>query len=112
VLFVIAHLIGNLKLLTGGPESRDAINAYAHFLKHDLGLLLWLVRAGLLAIFVLHLTLAIRLKLRSVAARPIPYSYARTVQAGVASRTMVWTGLVVGLFVLFHLAHYTFGWVK
>jgi succinate dehydrogenase / fumarate reductase cytochrome b subunit len=33
------------------------------------------------------------------------------VQAGVASRTMIWTGIVIGLFVFFHLAHYTFGWV-
>ncbi len=112
VLFVIFHMIGNLKLLPGGPESRDAINAYAHFLKHDLGLLLWIARIGLLLIFVLHIVLAVRLKLRSVAARPVPYAYSRTAQAGVASRTMIWTGIVIGLFTLFHLAHYTFAWVK
>jgi succinate dehydrogenase / fumarate reductase cytochrome b subunit len=110
--FVIVHLIGNLKLLPGGPESRESINAYAHFLKHDLGLLLWLFRGGLLLVFVLHLALAIRLKLRSAAARPVGYAYPATVQAGVASRTMIWTGIVIGVFVLFHLAHYTFGWVK
>src|SRR5262249_46708832 len=108
VTFVIAHMIGNLKLFQGP----DAINAYAYFLKHDLGSLLWVARAGLLAIFVLHLALAIRLKLRSVAARPVPYQYPGTVQATLASRTMIWTGIVIGLFVLFHLAHYTFGWVK
>src|SRR5438105_14978409 len=50
--FTIFHMIGNLKVFDdSGPQ---AINAYAHFLKHDLGLLLWLFRAGLLAIFVLH----------------------------------------------------------
>lgn len=108
VLFVIFHMIGNLKLLPGGPASRDAINAYAYFLKHDLGVLIWIARAGLLLIFVLHLALAIRLKLRSAAARPVAYAYPGSVQAGVTSRTMIWTGVVVGLFTLFHLAHYTF----
>lgn len=112
VLFVIFHMIGNLKLLPGGPESRDSINAYAQFLKHDLGLFLWIARGGLIAVFLLHIVLAIRLKLRSVAARPVPYAYRGSAQAGVASRTMVWTGLVIGLFTLFHLAHYTFAWVK
>jgi len=100
--FVVVHLVGNLKIFQG-PE---AINHYAHFLKHDLGLVLWLFRAGLLFVFVLHLALAIRLKLRSAAARPVGYAYPATIQAGVASRTMVWTGIII------HLAHYTFGWVK
>src|SRR5437667_4759298 len=55
--FVIVHMVGNWKLLFGGPESREAINAYAYFLKHDLGAWLWLFRGGLLAIFVLHIAL-------------------------------------------------------
>lgn len=110
--FVFFHMIGNLKILPGGPDSREAINAYAHFLKHDLGAWLWIARGGLLTIFVLHLFLAVRLALRSRAARPVKYAYARTAQAGVASRTMMWTGVVIGLFTLFHLAHYTFAWVK
>lgn len=106
--FVVFHMIGNLKMFHGP----DSVNAYAHFLKHDLAELLWVARIGLLAIFVLHLSLAIRLKLRSVAARPVPYQYPGNVQATIASRTMIWTGVVVGLFTLFHLAHFTFGWVK
>lgn len=105
--FVVFHMIGNLKVFSGP----DAINGYAYFLKHDLGALLWIGRAGLLAIFVLHLALAIRLKLRSAAARPVPYQYPGNVQATISSRTMIWTGIVVGLFTLFHLAHFTFGWV-
>jgi succinate dehydrogenase / fumarate reductase cytochrome b subunit len=107
VAFTIAHMIGNLKVFSG----QEAINGYAYFLKHELGLLLWIFRAGLLAIFVLHLALAIRLTLRSKAARPVPYAHAGTVQATVTSRTMIWSGVVVGLFVLFHLAHFTFAWV-
>jgi succinate dehydrogenase / fumarate reductase cytochrome b subunit len=107
VTFVIVHLIGNLKLFQGP----DAINRYAYFLKHDLGVIIWILRAGLLAIFVLHVWLAARLKLRSVAARPVPYQHPGSVQSGVASRTMIWTGIVILLFVVFHLAHFTFGWV-
>ena len=107
VTFTIFHMIGNLKVFSGP----DAINGYAAFLKHDLGLLIWLARAGLLAIFLMHLTLAIRLTLRSKAARPVPYAYSGSVQATISSRTMIWSGAVVGLFVLFHLAHFTFAWV-
>lgn len=102
--FVVVHLVGNLKLFAG----QEAINAYAHFLK-ELGPFLWIARVGLLAIFVLHLYLALSLSRRSLAARPIPYSYPATIQASIASRTMPWTGLVILLFALFHLAHYTFG---
>jgi succinate dehydrogenase / fumarate reductase cytochrome b subunit len=107
VTFTIFHMIGNLKVFSGPA----AINDYAHFLKNELGLLIWLARAGLLGIFVLHLTLAIRLKLRAKAARPVPYAHPGHVQASPASRTMIWSGIVVGLFVLFHLAHFTFAWV-
>ena len=105
--FTVFHMIGNLKVFQG-PE---AINGYAYFLTHNLGALIWIARAGLLAIFLLHLTLALRLTLRSWRARPIGYAYPGHVQATVTSRTMIWSGIVVGLFVLFHLAHFTFGFV-
>lgn len=107
VLFVLFHMIGNLKMFAG-PES---INKYAYFLKHDLGALIWIARAGLLGVFALHLTLALWLKSRAVAARPVNYSYAGNAQAKPQSKTMMQTGMVVGLFVLFHLAHYTFATV-
>lgn len=107
VTFLVFHMIGNLKVFSGP----DAINAYAYFLKHDLGALIWIARAGLLALFLLHLALAIRLKLKARAARPVPYAYPNSVQATAESRTMLLTGIVILLFVLFHLAHYTFAWV-
>lgn len=107
VTFVVFHMIGNLKVFQGP----DSLNAYAYFLKHSLGALLWIARAGLLAIFVLHIALAIRLTLRSRAARPVPYQFPGSVQATVASRTMLWTGIAVGLFTLYHLAHFTLGWL-
>jgi succinate dehydrogenase / fumarate reductase cytochrome b subunit len=107
VLFTIAHMVGNLKVFQG----QQAINNYAYFLKHDLGALIWVARAGLLAIFLLHIVLAVRLKMRSTAARPVGYAHYRTARATAASRTMIWSGVVVGLFILFHLAHFTFCWV-
>ena len=106
--FAVVHMIGNLKVFSGP----DSINAYAHFLKHDLGVLIWVARAGLLGVFLLHVVLALRLTLRARAARPVGYVYPGHVQATAVSRTMIYTGIVLGLFVLFHLAHYTFGWVK
>lgn len=107
VVFLIFHMLGNLKVLFG----RDDVNAYAHFLKHGLGPLLWIARAGLLLVFVVHVVLVFRLKARSNAARPVAYVYQRSAQATPQSLSMLLTGVVVGLFTLFHLAHFTFGWV-
>ena len=102
--FLFFHMLGNLKMFSG----RESINAYAHFLKHDLGAIIWIARGGLLALFVTHLFLAIRLKLRAKAARPIGYAMHRTAQANPASTSMIWTGIVILTFAVFHLAHYTF----
>lgn len=107
--FVVAHLIGNLQVLPA-MGGRDAINAYAQFL-HDLGPALWVARGGLLAVFVLHIYLALTLAVRASAARPVPYHKPATIQASTSSLTMPWTGVAILAFVIFHLAHYTFGLV-
>lgn len=104
--FVIVHMLGNLQIFLG----RDVYNHYAQSLK-DLGPLLWLARVGLLTLFVVHIILALRLRKWSSDARPIPYKFERTVQASIASRYMALTGLTILFFVIFHLAHFTFGWV-
>jgi succinate dehydrogenase / fumarate reductase cytochrome b subunit len=104
--FVVMHMLGNLQLFKG----RDALNSYAKMLK-DFGGLLWAARLGLLTVFVLHVWLAIRLKLRSRAARPVPYAHEDTIQASWASRNMLLTGLVILAFLVFHLMHYTLGLV-
>src|SRR5262245_53219575 len=106
-VFVIAHMVGNLQVFAG-PEK---LNAYAQWLK-DLGPLLWIIRIVLLTTFVLHIYLAMRLKRKARQARPVPYVHQQAIQASTASRTMLLTGLVILFFVLFHLAHFTFGWVK
>ena len=105
--FLIVHMLGNLKVLFG----QDEINAYAYFLKHSIGPYLWIARLGLLLIFITHIALTLRLQNRSASARPVGYVYQRSAQASFQSRTMLLSGIVIGLFTLFHLAHYTFGWV-
>lgn len=102
--FLVGHLIGNLKVFSG-PES---LNKYAYFLKHDIGMLLWIARGGLLGIFGLHIAITLWLQRKSTAARPIGYQNRRSAQASTASKTMLYTGLVIAAFAIFHLAHYTF----
>lgn len=92
-------------------DAQEHINKYAAFLKNDLGALIWIARAGLLVLFVTHLVLAIRLRMKAGEARPIGYTVIRSAQATVAAKTMLWTGVVILLFTAFHLAHYTFGLV-
>ena len=102
--FVVAHLLGNLQLLQGP----DAINEYAKML-HDLGPLLWVARIGLLVVFVVHVVTAVRLSQANKQARPVPYASEATVQATMASRSMVLSGLSLLVFVIYHLLHFTLG---
>jgi succinate dehydrogenase / fumarate reductase cytochrome b subunit len=104
ILFVIAHMIGNLLIFRG----REALNSYAHALETS-PVLLWTARSGLLAVFVLHIVLGIRLTRQNTAARPVRYVCEDTVQANWASRHMLLTGLVILAFVIYHLLHFTFG---
>jgi succinate dehydrogenase / fumarate reductase, cytochrome b subunit len=102
--FVVAHMLGNLLIYSG----HDALNSYAQSLKDHPGLL-WTARTGLLTIFVIHLALGIRLSLQNKTARGVRYVYEDTVEASWASRNMLLTGLVLLAFIVFHLAHFTFG---
>ena len=104
--FVIVHLLGNLQVFLG----REAMNHYAQSLK-ELGPLLWIARGGLLTVFLIHIFLALRLKKLSLDARPVDYKYQRLVRATWVSRHMALTGLVILAFVIFHLMHFTFGFI-
>jgi succinate dehydrogenase / fumarate reductase cytochrome b subunit len=101
-LFVIGHLVGNLQIFLG-PES---INRYGHFLQTTPEIL-WPARIGLLAFVIIHIWMSIALTLENRAARATPYEVKEVVAASLASRTMIWSGLIILAFVLFHLAHYT-----
>lgn len=100
--FVFGHLVGNLQIF-GPPEK---INHYAHFLE-SLGSGLWVVRAVLLGSVILHIWAAVVLTLENWRARPANYDANTTIQASYASRTMRWSGVIVFVFILYHLAHFT-----
>ncbi len=101
--FVVAHLSGNL-LIFGG---QNAFNTYAKSLE-NLGPLLWALRIGLLVFFLIHVKFAIEVSLENKRARPVAYQKRNFQKASLPSRTMLLTGLTLLVFILFHLAHYTF----
>jgi len=100
--FVIGHLVGNLQVFLG-PEP---LNRYGHFLQ-GLGELLWVVRFALLAMVLLHIFFTIKLRLENRSARPDRYAVKQYRAASWAGRWMVWSGLMVLCFIIFHLLHYT-----
>lgn len=102
VLFIVGHLLGNLTFFLGP----DAINLYAKKL-HDLGPILWVVRAGLIAVIGLHIVFTMLLWKENQTARPSKYEYKTHVQSTVFARTMRLSGIVIFVFVIFHLAHFT-----
>jgi succinate dehydrogenase / fumarate reductase cytochrome b subunit len=110
--FVLGHMIGNLKVYLGaGP-----LDHYAEWLR-TLGepalprtVLLWIVRVGLISAFFLHILSAAQLTRMNHRARPTKYESPRDyAAANFASRTMRWTGVIVGLFLIFHLMDLTWG---
>ena len=102
--FVFVHMVGNLQLYSG-PEK---INRYAAFLKATPALL-WGFRAVLLGAVSLHAVAAFILWRRNRAARPVGYASQDFQAATITSRTMYWTGPMLGLFIVYHLLHLTVG---
>jgi succinate dehydrogenase / fumarate reductase, cytochrome b subunit len=106
--FVIAHMLGNLQVYLG-PE---AMNNYAVFLRQVLhGTGLWIARAILLAAVILHIWAATSLTLTSRRARAIGYRKQQWKESTYASRTMRWGGVIILLFVIYHVLHMTTGTV-
>jgi len=106
--FVIAHLVGNLQIYL--PHGREAMNAYGVFLRKVLhGWALWGLRGLLLVSVILHIWSATSLTLDSRAARPVGYRRREWTESTYASRTMRWSGVIILLFVIYHLMHFTFG---
>lgn len=105
--FVIVHMLGNLQIFIG-PE---ALNDYAHFLK-SVPEILWAARIGLLTLFVVHVVLAVQLRLNSDRTRQTPYVYERKLVTTRSARYMLISGLMVLFFILYHLAHFTLGWTQ
>jgi len=118
--FVVAHMVGNLKVFLGMAH----LNEYAEWLR-DLGepafprtVVLWGMRIGLLVAVGVHIIAAAQLTRMNHKARPVTYQSKRDyVAANFASRTMRWTGIIIVLFVIFHLMDLTWGpanpnWVR
>ncbi len=102
--FLIAHMVGNLLIFQG----RESLNDYAEFLHHFLhGWGIWLFRGGLILAFVLHIIATVSLTMQNRAARTEKYAHEATNKASVSSRYMIWSGLTVIAFVIFHLLHFT-----
>jgi succinate dehydrogenase / fumarate reductase cytochrome b subunit len=106
--FVLGHMFGNLQLYLG-PEALDAYSVFLHHFLHGSGL--WIARAVLLASVGLHIWAATSLTLTSWKARPVGYRMIQRRESTYASRTMVWSGPIVGFFIVYHLLHFTTGTV-
>ena len=102
--FVIIHMVGNLQVFLG----REVLNAYGEALKANKGLL-WGVRLTLLASIGLHMYSAVVLTLRSRAARPMSYIKSEPQAATFASRTIVYGGFILVMYIIYHLMHFTVG---
>jgi succinate dehydrogenase / fumarate reductase cytochrome b subunit len=109
--FVIAHVLGNLKIFLGA----QAIDTYAVFLRTmgeplvPYSVLLWVVRVVLLTCVALHITAAVQLTRMSRAARPHPYETKVSLATTYAARAMRWSPVILFLFIVYHLLHMTGG---
>jgi succinate dehydrogenase / fumarate reductase, cytochrome b subunit len=110
--FVVGHMIGNLKVYQGA----EAFNKYAEGLR-TFGdpffgpyQVLWIIRVVLLAALLVHITAAALLVMRKRAARAVGYrKYDHDLAFSFASRTMVWGGVIILFFVIYHIMHLTVG---
>ncbi|MGC5341853.1 succinate dehydrogenase [Streptomyces sp. DT24] len=110
LLYLVAHMVGNLKIFFGPGE----FNHYAHWLRvmgepvlhREWGL--WIVRVVLVAAVVLHAVSAYQLSRRDIRARPAKYVHSRP-RASYATRTMRWGGIILALFIVWHILDLTTG---
>jgi succinate dehydrogenase / fumarate reductase cytochrome b subunit len=111
VLFLFAHMAGNLKIFFGGPT----FDHYAHWLR-SIGTpllpetwYLWIQRSALTVAVIAHIVAAVVLARRARQARPVKYAHRPKVQGSYAARTMRWGGVIVLLFIVFHILDLTTG---
>jgi succinate dehydrogenase / fumarate reductase cytochrome b subunit len=109
--YVILHMLGNLKIFTGATHFND----YAVWLREvgyplfDHGTLLWIARVVVLGSVVIHAIVAYQVTRQDLRARPSGYAGRRNLASTYASRTMRWGGVILGLFLIYHLLHLTTG---
>ena len=101
--FILGHLAGNLQVFEGSEK----FDAYAVFLR-SLPAALWSARIVLLISVTLHIAATVQLAMLGKSARGVSYVKKDDSAASYASRTMYWSGPIVGAFVVYHLAQFTF----
>ena len=117
ILFVLGHMVGNLKMYLGTDAAGVYhIDSYGEFLRrlgepifpHSVAL--WIIRALLTGAFLVHMHAAYSLTMMNRRARVVTYARKSDYQAAnFASRTMRWTGVIVILFLVFHILDLTWG---
>ena len=103
--FVIGHMAGNLQAFSGA-EKLDAYGALLHGPLHEIVLL---ARVVLIVAVLLHVTAAYQLTMLSRAARPVGYTKRTPQVSTLASRTLRWGGVLLLVFIVFHILHFTIG---
>jgi succinate dehydrogenase / fumarate reductase cytochrome b subunit len=108
--FVTIHMLGNLQIFIPfeGISGSSAIDKYGHLLKSN-AVVLWGARLVLLGSVFGHIFAAVKLTKRSMSARPRQYELRRWFSDSYAVRTMRWGGVIVLLFIVYHLLHFTVG---
>jgi len=101
--FVIVHMIGNLQAFVG----QSKLNAYGALLHGPLNELLWLLRVILIVAVVLHVLMAYQLTRLAAEARPIAYQRREPQVSTLAARTMRWGGVLLLVFIVVHILHFT-----
>jgi len=101
--FLILHVAGNLEAF----EGQSKLNSYSAMLHGPLSEALWALRVVLLAAVILHVTMAYQLTRRTAAARPIAYQQRTPQVSTLAARTMKWGGVLLLVFIVFHILHFT-----
>lgn len=101
--FLIAHMAGNLQVFEGAAK----INTYAHFLHGPANELLLTLRVVLIIAVLLHILMSWQLTRRNRAARPDAYRKREPQVSTIASRTMRWGGVLIAVFIVLHILHFT-----
>lgn len=111
ILFVITHMLGNLKAFEGNAEAIDLYSEYLRTIGEPVvpkNGALWALRVILLASFVVHIVAVAQLAARNRAARPAGTRPA-VIKRSFSTRTMQAGGVILLLFVIFHILHLTTG---
>jgi succinate dehydrogenase / fumarate reductase cytochrome b subunit len=107
--YVLAHLLGNMQIYMGADSTgRAMIDKYAALLHANAGVL-WTARIVLLAALFVHAISGIQLYMRKSSARPVDYHTKANIVGTTASRTMLVSGVVILVFVVYHVLHLTTG---